>query len=93
HFFFPDGKLEVFQQNKLLTSITVWTAFGELAILYNCTRTASVRAVNKVMTWALDREAFQNIMRRTAETRHEQYRNFLRRSDSRLSQREQSLKN
>lgn len=35
--------------------------------------------VNKVRTWALDREVFQNIMRRTAETRHEQYRNFLRR--------------
>ncbi|KAE8291733.1 cGMP-dependent protein kinase 2 [Larimichthys crocea] len=35
-------------------------------------------AVNKVRTWALDREVFQNIMRRTAETRHEQYRNFLR---------------
>lgn len=36
-------------------------------------------AVNNVRTWALDREVFQNIMRRTAETRHEQYRNFLRR--------------
>ncbi|KAG7214465.1 hypothetical protein INR49_026896 [Caranx melampygus] len=66
-----DGKLDVFQHNKLLTSITVWTTFGELAILYNCTRTASVRAVNKVRTWALDREVFQNIMRRTAETRQE----------------------
>ncbi|XP_031726407.1 cGMP-dependent protein kinase 2 [Anarrhichthys ocellatus] len=77
-FVLADGKLDVFQQNKLLASITVWTTFGELAILYNCTRTASVRAVNKVRTWALDREVFQNIMRRTAETRHEQYRNFLR---------------
>lgn len=38
-----EGKLEVFQHNKLLTWITVWTTFGELAILYNCTRTASVR--------------------------------------------------
>ncbi|XP_063345377.1 cGMP-dependent protein kinase 2 isoform X1 [Pelmatolapia mariae] len=77
-FVLADGKLDVFQHNKLITSITVWTAFGELAILYNCTRTASVRAVNKVRTWVLDREVFQNIMRRTAETRHEQYRNFLR---------------
>ncbi|XP_068461011.1 cGMP-dependent protein kinase 2 [Clinocottus analis] len=77
-FVLADGKLDVFQQNKLLASITVWTTFGELAILYNCTRTASVRAVNNVRTWALDREVFQNIMRRTAETRHEQYRNFLR---------------
>ncbi|XP_071371340.1 cGMP-dependent protein kinase 2 isoform X2 [Centroberyx affinis] len=77
-FVLADGKLDVFQHNKLLTSIAVWTTFGELAILYNCTRTASVRAVNRVRTWALDREGFQNIMRRTAETRHEQYRNFLR---------------
>lgn len=42
-FVFADGKLDVFQHNKLLTSIAVWTTFGELAILYNCTRTASVR--------------------------------------------------
>ncbi|XP_075903192.1 cGMP-dependent protein kinase 2 [Nelusetta ayraudi] len=77
-FVLADGKLDVFQHNKLLTSISVWTTFGELAILYNCTRTASVKAVNNVRTWALDREVFQNIMRRTAETRHEQYRNFLR---------------
>ncbi|KAG7271516.1 hypothetical protein CRUP_007505 [Coryphaenoides rupestris] len=35
-------------------------------------------AMSSVVTWALDREAFQNIMRRTAETRHQQYRNFLR---------------
>lgn len=42
-FIFTDGKLDVFQHNKLLTSITVWTTFGELAILYNSTRTASVR--------------------------------------------------
>uniref|UniRef100_A0A8D3DXL0 cGMP-dependent protein kinase n=1 Tax=Scophthalmus maximus TaxID=52904 RepID=A0A8D3DXL0_SCOMX len=84
-FVLAEGKLDVFQHNKLLTSITVWTTFGELAILYNCTRTASVRAVNKVRTWALDREVFQNVMRRTAETRHEQYRNFLRRSAPRYA--------
>lgn len=42
-FLVPDGKLDVFQHNKLLTSISVWTTFGELAILYNCTRTASVK--------------------------------------------------
>ncbi|TNM90107.1 hypothetical protein fugu_004341 [Takifugu bimaculatus] len=75
-FVLADGTLDVFQHNKLLTSITVWTTFGELAILYNCTRTAS-RSTD-VRTWALDREVFQNIMRRTAEMRHEQYRNFLR---------------
>uniref|UniRef100_A0A8D0GFB5 cGMP-dependent protein kinase n=1 Tax=Sphenodon punctatus TaxID=8508 RepID=A0A8D0GFB5_SPHPU len=77
-FVLAEGRLEVFQQNKLLSTIPVWTAFGELAILYNCTRTASVKAVTDVKTWALDREVFQNIMRRTAQARHEQYKNFLR---------------
>ncbi|NXK93773.1 KGP2 kinase, partial [Formicarius rufipectus] len=77
-FVLKEGHLEVFQQNKLLSSIPVWTAFGELAILYNCTRTASVKAITDVKTWALDREVFQNIMRVTAQTRQEQYRNFLR---------------
>uniref|UniRef100_A0A8C9SVW3 cGMP-dependent protein kinase n=1 Tax=Scleropages formosus TaxID=113540 RepID=A0A8C9SVW3_SCLFO len=73
-----EGQLDVFQHNKMLTTIEVWTTFGELAILYNCTRTASVRAVSKVKTWALDREVFQNIMRINAQTRQEQYRSFLR---------------
>ncbi|XP_067846715.1 cGMP-dependent protein kinase 2 [Heptranchias perlo] len=77
-FVLAEGKLEVFQNNKILTSISIWTAFGELAILYNCTRTASVKAVTSVKTWALDREVFRNIMRGTAQARHEQYRNFLR---------------
>ncbi|XP_009645760.1 cGMP-dependent protein kinase 2 isoform X2 [Egretta garzetta] len=77
-FVLKEGSLEVFQQNKLLSSIPVWTAFGELAILYNCTRTASVKAITNTKTWALDREVFQNIMRVTAQTRQEQCRNFLR---------------
>ncbi|KAG8134328.1 hypothetical protein E2320_007451 [Naja naja] len=90
-FVLAEGRLEVYQHNKFLSSIPVWTAFGELAVLYNCTRTASVKghlpkkidrsgeqAVTSVKTWALDREVFQNIMRRTAQARHDQYRNFLR---------------
>ncbi|XP_072921323.1 cGMP-dependent protein kinase 2 isoform X1 [Hemitrygon akajei] len=77
-FVLAEGNLEVRQNSKILTLIGIWTAFGELAILYNCTRTASVKAVTCVKTWVLDREVFQNIMRRTTQARHEQYRNFLR---------------
>ncbi|XP_068089751.1 cGMP-dependent protein kinase 2 isoform X2 [Hyperolius riggenbachi] len=35
-------------------------------------------AITNVRTWALDREAFQNIMRRTAQTRLEEYQTFLK---------------
>uniref|UniRef100_A0A3P9A1Q3 cGMP-dependent protein kinase n=1 Tax=Esox lucius TaxID=8010 RepID=A0A3P9A1Q3_ESOLU len=77
-FVLAEGKLDVLQDKKYVTSIAVWTTVGELAMLYNCTRNASVRAVSKVKTWVLEREAFQNIMRMTAENRHQQYRHFLR---------------
>ena len=42
-FYLIEGRLEVSQGEKLLSSIPMWTTFGELAILYNCTRTASVK--------------------------------------------------
>ncbi|XP_055016077.1 cGMP-dependent protein kinase 2-like [Boleophthalmus pectinirostris] len=35
-------------------------------------------ALDSVETWTLDRVVFQNIMRRTAETRRQQHRDFLR---------------
>ncbi|KAA0200125.1 cGMP-dependent protein kinase [Fasciolopsis buskii] len=38
-----EGVLEVSKQNQLLGRMDVGRAFGELALLYNCNRTASVR--------------------------------------------------
>ena len=38
-----DGKLEVTKDGAVLGEMAGGTAFGELAILYNCKRTASVR--------------------------------------------------
>ena len=35
--------MEVFKDNKILGTMHSGRAFGELAILYNCTRTASVK--------------------------------------------------
>ena len=38
-----EGLLEVIQNGKLLGEMRPGTAFGELAILYNCKRTATVK--------------------------------------------------
>ena len=38
-----DGELEVIQGDRVLGRMGPGKAFGELAILYNCTRTASVK--------------------------------------------------
>lgn len=52
--------------------------FGELAILYNCTRTATVKALTNTKVWTLDRNSFQTIMRNTGMVRQTEYMNFLK---------------
>ncbi|XP_056290833.1 cGMP-dependent protein kinase 2 isoform X2 [Pseudoliparis swirei] len=73
-----DGLVEVIQNGKLLGEMHPGTAFGELAILYNCKRTATIKAVSQCTIWALDRQTFQTIMMQTTQARHEEYFSFLR---------------
>ncbi|KAL4641105.1 cGMP-dependent protein kinase 2-like [Arapaima gigas] len=73
-----DGLLEVIQNGKLLGQMQPGTAFGELAILYNCKRTATVKAVFQSRIWVLDRQMFQSIMMTTTQARNEKYFSFLR---------------
>ncbi|TKS85160.1 cGMP-dependent protein kinase 2 [Collichthys lucidus] len=72
-----EGLLEVIQNGKLLGEMCPGTVFGELAILYNCKRTATVKAVSQSHIWALDRQTFQTIMMRTTQARYEEYFSFL----------------
>jgi cGMP-dependent protein kinase len=44
--------------------------FGELALLYNCMRTASVKAINTCQLWSLERQIFHSIMVNTAKSKH-----------------------
>lgn len=43
-FFFSDGKVEVTKEGVKLCTMGPGKVFGELAILYNCTRTATVKS-------------------------------------------------
>ena len=44
-----EGRCEVTKDGKILGEMGSGKAFGELAILYNCTRTATVRGDNFVI--------------------------------------------
>ncbi|XP_074472838.1 cGMP-dependent protein kinase 1-like [Sebastes fasciatus] len=73
-----EGMVEVTKQGKTLCTIGQGKVFGELAILYNCTRTATVTALTDIKLWAIDRQGFQTIMMRTGLIKHSQYTDFLR---------------
>ncbi|XP_069466802.1 cGMP-dependent protein kinase 2-like isoform X2 [Ambystoma mexicanum] len=73
-----EGFLNVIQNSRLLGQMHPGTAFGELAILYNCKRTATVKAVVESKIWVLDRQVFQNIMMTSGQAQHQEYFSFLR---------------
>ncbi|KAK5640118.1 hypothetical protein RI129_010929 [Pyrocoelia pectoralis] len=73
-----EGDFDVIKDDKVLGRMGSGKAFGELAILYNCTRTASIRVVTDSKVWVLDRKVFQQIMVRTGLQRLQDNINFLR---------------
>ncbi|KRT79901.1 cNMP binding protein [Oryctes borbonicus] len=73
-----EGEFEVRKDDNVLGKMGPRKAFGELAILYNCTRTASIRVVTDSRVWVLDRKIFQQIMVRTGMQRLQDNVNFLR---------------
>uniref|UniRef100_A0A7E4V1A8 cGMP-dependent protein kinase n=1 Tax=Panagrellus redivivus TaxID=6233 RepID=A0A7E4V1A8_PANRE len=76
-FVVAEGQLQVSREGQALGKIGPGTVMGELAILYNCTRTASVQAITDVSLWVLDRSVFQMITMRLGMERHAQLMNFL----------------
>ena len=56
---------------------TPGTSFGELALLYDSPRAASVVATERCKCWALDRETFKRILMGNAVRRNARYEAFL----------------
>ncbi|KAG8187609.1 hypothetical protein JTE90_029609 [Oedothorax gibbosus] len=77
-FVMEEGKIEVSKENRYLCTVGPGKVFGELAILYNCTRTATVTALSDCRLWAIERQCFQTIMMRTGLVRQAQYTDFLK---------------
>ncbi|XP_074594217.1 cGMP-dependent protein kinase, isozyme 1-like [Brevipalpus obovatus] len=73
------GFCQVIVDGEPMGTIDSGKVIGELAILYNCARTATVKALTKVRVWVLDRRTFQTIMVNTSQDRRRQYNSFLRR--------------
>ncbi|XP_076361225.1 cGMP-dependent protein kinase for isoform X2 [Tachypleus tridentatus] len=77
-FVMEEGKVEVSKDGKFLCTLQPGKVFGELAILYNCTRTATVKAIMDCKLWAIERQCFQTIMMRTGLIRQAEYTDFLK---------------
>jgi len=73
-----EGKVEVSREGKFLSVMPAGKLFGELAILYNCKRTATIKAATDCKLWAIERQCFQTIMMRTGLIKQTEYTAFLK---------------
>lgn len=53
-------------------------AFGELALLYNAPRAATIYAKTDAELWSLDRQTFNHIVKDAASRKREKYEEFLK---------------
>ncbi|XP_077075734.1 cGMP-dependent protein kinase 1 [Siphateles boraxobius] len=72
------GELKVTQAGRDLRTLSSGDMFGELAILYNCKRTASVKAVTAVKLWCIERQTYRSIMTNKSKMKREQLMGFLK---------------
>eukprot|EP00930_Biecheleria_cincta_P022272 TRINITY_DN1627_c0_g1_i3.p1 TRINITY_DN1627_c0_g1~~TRINITY_DN1627_c0_g1_i3.p1 ORF type:complete len:754 (-),score=142.26 TRINITY_DN1627_c0_g1_i3:326-2587(-) len=76
------GSFDILVQKGDAAPVKVFTAgrgfaFGELALLYNAPRSATIKAACDSEVWCLDRTAFRNLVVRSAEQQFQQYLSFL----------------
>lgn len=86
-----EGKVEVSREGKFLSVMTAGRLFGELAILYNCQRTATNKAATDCKLWAIERQCFQTIMMRTGLAKQAEYSSFLKSVPSFMNLSEETL--
>ncbi|KAF4668283.1 hypothetical protein FOZ61_006685 [Perkinsus olseni] len=83
-FVVESGELEVYkkfpgdEEEKMLKVCEVGDVFGELALLYNCPRAASIEAKTDCRLLRLDRETFNHIVKDAAAHKRERYESFLK---------------
>ena len=74
--FLAEGELEVSKAGKVLGKMGAGKVFGELAILYNCTRTATVTGEYKKVKIVQRRKKFTNVKSFEKITTHNFWRVF-----------------
>ncbi|KAI8042718.1 cGMP-dependent protein kinase 1 [Drosophila gunungcola] len=73
-----EGQYDVIRAGQLVANFGPATVFGELAILYNAPRQATIRAASDARVWKIARETFRAIMQISGSREREENLQFLR---------------
>ncbi|KAG0744219.1 hypothetical protein G6F62_008110 [Rhizopus arrhizus] len=71
------GTLDCFISGHKVTSYEAGGSFGELALMYNAPRAATITATSHSVLWALDRVTFRTILMENTSRKRQMYEAFL----------------
>lgn len=71
------GKLSCYKHGNVVKIYQPGEVFGELALLYNAPRAATIIADTESLLYGLDRETFNFIVKESAITKRRKYEDFL----------------
>ena len=71
------GEFHVFVHGRKVATRGRGTLFGELALLYNSPRAATVTAVSDAVVWVIDRFTFRRVVTDLSERKYKAYVSFL----------------
>merc|ERR1712134_222010 len=66
------AKVEIIRQRQHVCDLGPGTLFGELAILYNCRRTATITSKSDIVVWCLERSCFQTVVKSAGQEKDQE---------------------
>ena len=76
-FVVASGKLEVLVNGKRVNVLGIGDSFGELALLHDTPRSASVSTIEKVSMWGLDRKTFRSAVESVNASNYKENKTFI----------------
>lgn len=73
-----EGEFEALVKDVVVLKYPGGGSFGELALMYNCPRAASVKCKSSGSLWTIDRESFRNIIMIANQKKAAMYEDFLK---------------
>ena len=76
-FIIASGRVEVIINDKKVTALKPGDSFGELALLHDTLRSATVKTLIKTSLWCLDRTTFRSTIEELNAQNHEENKHFI----------------
>jgi CRP-like cAMP-binding protein len=76
-FILSSGKCEVIIDGKSVKTLVAGNSFGELAIVHDSLRSATIQSVGNTLLWTIDRNSFKNAMKTISTNTYEARKAFI----------------